>query len=147
MAELSIRTRRLALAFAGWTLFTWVTRLPLAWSDDELTTGEKALATVPVALFVVLALVSAVLVLLRRSAARSVLLAFAVWTVAYWAVRMVLIAAHGHPAGFVAVHAVLALVASTLAVLTGRSARADGTPATGPRIRRGGRRASVAVDV
>lgn len=146
MAELSIRTRRLALAFAGWTLFTWVTRLPLAWSDDELTTGEKVLATVPVALFVVLALVSAALVLARRPAARSVLAAFLVWTVGYWAVRMVLIATHGHPTAFVVVHAVLALVATALAVLTGVSVRADGTPSTGPRIRRRGRSGTVAVD-
>ncbi len=125
MVDLSSRTRALALALCGWTLFTWVTRVPLAWSDDELTTGGKVLATVPVLVFVILALVTGGLVLARRSAALPAVVGLAVWTVGYWAVRMVLIATHGHPVGFVVVHAVLAVVASALAVLAARGALAD----------------------
>lgn len=125
MDALSHRTRTLALALCGWTLFTWVTRVPLAWSDDELTTGGKILATVPVLVFVVLALVTGALVLTRRATARPAVVGLAVWTVGYWIVRMLLIATNGHAVGFVVVHAVLALVASTLAVLAGRAALAD----------------------
>ena len=125
MVDLSSRTRAFALALCGWTLFTWVTRVPLAWSDDALSTGGKVLATVPVLVFVILALITGGLVLTRRAAALPAVVGLAVWTVGYWAVRMVLIATNRHEVGFVVVHAVLALVASTLAVLAARGALAD----------------------
>ena len=130
MAPLSPRTRALALALCGWTLLTWTTRVPLAWSDDELTTGGKVLATVPVLVFVVLAVVTGVAVLTRRAAAGTIVLGLAVWSVGYWVVRMALIATNGHPVGFVVVHAVLAIVAGALAVAAGRGVVADGA---GPR--------------
>ena len=86
----------------------------------------------PVLVFVVLALVTGGLVLARRAAAWPAVIGLAVWTVGYWIVRMVLIATNGHEVGFVVVHAVLAVVASTLAVLAGRGALADRAAAGSP---------------
>lgn len=107
-------------ALVGWTLLTWVTRLPLAWSDDDLSTGGKALATVPVALFVGLAVVAGAALAADRTAARArirlTVRLLAGWSIAYWIVRLPLIAANDHPAGFVVVHAVLAVVAIGLGV-------------------------------
>lgn len=136
MDGLSPRTRLAALALCGWTIFTWVTRVPLAWSDDALSTGGKVLATIPVLVFVVLAAVAGVAVLGRRSVAGTVVAGLAAWSIAYWAVRIVLIAANGHELGFVVVHAVLAVVAAGLSALALRGLAADGAL---PRLRaRGG---------
>lgn len=107
-------------ALVGWTLLTWVTRLPLAWGDDELSTGGKVLATLPVAVFVALA-VAAGLALAADPAATGRRARFAVrllggWSIGYWAVRLPLIAVNDHPVAFVAAHAALALVAVGLGV-------------------------------
>ncbi|HEV7719715.1 MAG TPA: hypothetical protein VGO60_00435 [Iamia sp.] len=123
---LTRRTRVLALALCGWTLFTWTTRVPLLLGDDDLTSGGKVLALVPVLVFVVGAVAVGLAVGRRVETAGTALVAFAAWTVAYWVVRLALIATHDHPVGFVVVHAVLGIVAGTLAVLAGRAARADG---------------------
>lgn len=128
---LSSRTRIPALALCAWTLFTWVTRVPLAWSDDELSTAGKVVATVPVLVFVVLAVVVGIAVLTRRPSAAAWVFGLGLWTVGYWAVRMVMIATNGHEVAFVVVHAVLALVASALAVATITGLVADGA-APGP---------------
>jgi ribose/xylose/arabinose/galactoside ABC-type transport system permease subunit len=118
---LARRTRTLALALCGWTVFTWITRVPLLLSGDE-----SALGLLPVVVFLVAAGATAVAVLRRLDVAGTAVVAFAAWTVAYWAVRLALIATNDHPVGFVVVHAVLGLVAGTLAVLSGRAALADG---------------------
>lgn len=115
------RTRALALALCGWTLFTWITRVPLLVSGDE-----SILSLVPVVVFVAAGIGVAVTVLRRLDVAGTAVVAFAAWTVAYWAVRLALIATNGHEVGFVVVHAVLGVVAGTLAVLAGRAALADG---------------------
>ncbi len=130
---LSGRTRGPALALCAWTLFTWITRVPLAWSDDELSSAGKVAATVPVLLFVVLALGTGIAVLRRAAAAPLLLLGFAVWTIGYWGVRITLIAAGGHDAGFVIVHSVLALVASGLAGATLIGLASDGALPGRPR--------------
>lgn len=117
----SPRARTAALALCGWTLLTWTTRVPLAWSDDALDTGEKLLATLPVLAFVVLAGVAAVALLRRSPRAGAAVVALAGWSLAYWAVRLPLILLDDHPAGFLVVHAVLALVAGVLSVLALRS--------------------------
>lgn len=118
--------RRWALALAGWTLLTWVTRVPLAWRDAELEVADKVTATIPVLVFVALGVAVAVTVLRRMSTAATVVGGLALWSIAYWAVRMALIVTRDHPAGFVAVHAVLAVVAAGLGVLVLRGL------ATGP---------------
>ncbi len=46
-------------------------------------------------------------------------------TIAVWAVRLPLVLAHDHPAGFKAVHGVLALISVGLAVMVLRSARSS----------------------
>ncbi len=119
--SLAGRTRALALALCGWTLFTWITRVPLLISGDE-----SILGLVPVVVFVVAGIGVAVAVLRRLDGAGTAVVALAAWTVAYWAVRLALIATNGHEVAFVVVHAVLGVVAGTLAVLAGRSALADG---------------------
>lgn len=125
---LTRRSRALALALCGWTLLTWVTRVPLL-----VRGGESLLNLVPVLVFVVGAVVVASAVLRRLDVVGTAVLAFAGWTVAYWAVRMAFIATNGHEVGFVVVHAVLGAVAGTLAVLAGRSALADGAGPAGLR--------------
>ena len=115
------RTRALALALCGWTLLTWITRVPLLISGDE-----SVLGLVPVVVFVAAGIAVAVVVVRRLDGAGTAVVAFAAWTVAYWAVRLALIATNGHEVAFVVVHAVLGVVAGTLAVLAGRAALADG---------------------
>ena len=115
------------VALAGWTLLTWLTRLPLAWGDPDLDGTGRVLATVPVAVFVALAVATIAVrwwdPATSSSAAKGPPTALALWTVAYWAVRLPLILIHDHPAGFKAVHAALALVAVGLSVI---SLRAEG---------------------
>ena len=117
MAALSSRTRLAALALGAWTLATWVTRLPLAWGDDELGAGEKVVAAVPVVLFVTLASVAGVAVLRRAERAGPASAVLAGWSVAYWVVRLPMILLHDHPVPFYVVHTVLAVVAFTLSGL------------------------------
>ncbi|HYI60413.1 MAG TPA: hypothetical protein VEW93_01260 [Acidimicrobiales bacterium] len=127
MRPLSPRTRALALALAGWTLLTWTTRLPLAWGDDALETGEKVLATLPVGAFVALAALAAVAVLRRWDRAGAAVTGLAAWSLGYWLVRLPLIVAHGHRVGFVVVHTALAVVAGALSVLALRGLGRDGS--------------------
>lgn len=126
VSPLSSRTRAVAAALAAWTLLTWTTRVPLAWGDDALTAAEKALATVPVLAFVALALVAAVALVRRSPRAGAAVTALAGWSVAYWLVRLPLILANDHPADFLVVHAVLAVVAGGLSALALAGLAADG---------------------
>lgn len=108
-------------ALAGWTLFVWVSRVGLAWSDDSLTTGEKVLGTLPPVIFVALATVTAVLLLTREVGARGPLFAklvtgFVLFSSLYWGLRLPFILANDHPGGFKVVHTVLAVVTVALAV-------------------------------
>lgn len=107
----------------GWTLFVWVNRIRNIWADDTLTTSGQVGRTVLVASFVLPALVIGA-TLLRRRWGRWFpwfVRAFAAWTAGVWVVRMVGIALHGHDAGFVVVHLVLAAVSSVLAVAAWRT--------------------------
>ncbi len=108
---------RPAVALVAWTLLTWIGRVPLLWSDEEQSTAAKLGSTIPVLVFVGLAAV-AVVVLVRRGSWTSVVTALAVWSIAYWAVRLPLILGNDHPAGFKVVHGVLALIAIGLSVWT-----------------------------
>ena len=105
--------RSWAGALALFTLFVWGVRIRNA--VGEL--GPTLLAVAFVAL--------AVAVLLTKCG-RSATLALAGWTVAVWVVRLVDIALlSDHEAAFVVVHAVLALVSVSLAVLATRPLLGD----------------------
>jgi hypothetical protein len=108
---------RSAVLLVAWTLLTWIGRVPLLWSDDEQSTAAKLGSSVPVLAFVGLALAAVVMLLRRRPWTNAVTL-LAVWSVGYWAVRYPLILANDHPAAFMVVHGVLAVVAIGLSVWT-----------------------------
>jgi hypothetical protein len=108
---------RSALALVAWTLFTWVSRVPLLWGDEEQSAAAKLGQTVPVVLFVGLAVAAVILAVRGRSWIPAVA-GLAVWSIGYWAVRYPLILANDHPAGFTVVHGVLAVVAAGLSVWT-----------------------------
>lgn len=102
------RLRSWAGALAVLTVLVWGVRIRNA--AGEL--GPTVLAVTFVAL--------AVAVLLTRGAPPAVL-ALAGWTIAVWVVRIVDIALFSdHEAAFVAVHAALAMVSVSLAVLAAR---------------------------
>lgn len=111
----------------------WTGRLGLAWQGDDSVAGKVA-DTVPVALFVLLG-VTGLVVVFRASRGRVagndrlLGLGIAGWTVAYWMVRLPIILAHSHPAGFKAVHALLAIVSWALAGWTWRALTTSARPA------------------
>lgn len=119
-----VRRPRLVLwVFVGWNLFVWTTRIRNIWTDESLTTSGQVGRTALVVAFTVPAVALAV-GLVRRSGGvwlTWVIRAFAVWTVGFWVVRIVGIALNGHGAAFVAVHAVLGVVSSVLAVAAWRT--------------------------
>lgn len=125
MVDALSRSRAPVLALAGWTLFTWTTRVPLMLTDPDLGTGEKALGAAPVLVFVALGLGTALAVLRRRPTAATWAFALAGWSLAYWAVRLPFILLNDHPVGFYVAHAVLAGVAGALSVWVGRRLSAD----------------------
>jgi len=108
---------RSAAALVAWTLLTWVGRVPLLWSDEEQSTAAKVGSTVPVLVFVGLS-VAAVALLLRHRPWTNAVAVLAIWSIGYWAVRYPLILTNDHPAAFLVVHAVLAVVAIGLSVWT-----------------------------
>ena len=117
---------RSAVALVAWTLFTWVSRVPLLWSDEEQSTAAKVAQSVPVLLFVGLA-VAAVVVLVRRGPWTTVAGALAIWSIGYWIVRYPLILTNDHEAAFTIVHGVLAAVAIGLGAWTLADLRSSAT--------------------
>jgi len=94
----------------GWTLFMWVTRTRLIFTEKDLSAADIVLRIAPVFLFVALALVLLASVRTGRpDLARSVAV-IAAWTTLYWLVRVTLISLHDHPIGFKIVHVVLAAI-------------------------------------
>jgi hypothetical protein len=129
MATLERFQPRAVTAFAALTLFIWTTRIPLAWTNDEDTVGEKLLWSTPITLFWLAA--AALLVLQARGEGTSPVTArltrvFAAATIAYWTIRIVMIVAGDWSIGFKVVHAVLAIASSVAAALAWRSL--DATP-------------------
>jgi hypothetical protein len=120
----------MVLAFALWTLFVWAGRVSNVLRDDSLSAGGKAGRLALAASFAVPAVV---LVIWRawhwrsRTASPIAVLAtaLAAWTVGVWVVRTIEIARHHHDAGFVAVHAVLAVVSVVLAGFAVRALAAE----------------------
>jgi len=123
-------------ALIVWTLFTWGNRIPLLWASSTQSTAEKARGTVPIALFLVLAMAALVGVLRSGDRlvgwARTAALALAGWSTAYWLVRLPFILANPHPVPFKVVHSVLATVAVGLSVRAVLRLRADGSTVATP---------------
>jgi hypothetical protein len=113
--------RRLLVAFGGWTLFVWGTRVGTAFEQDDLS-GFERVGRVGLALsFTLLGL--ALLAVAWRARGRELstgeavlVRGAAVWTVGVWRVRGVQIALADHEAAFVVVHLVLAVVSVGLGV-------------------------------
>lgn len=119
-------------ALVAWTLFTWVSRIGLVWSDEGQSTAAKMLAMAPVLVFVVLASAVGALMLADRRFSRLAW-ALAGWTIGYWVLRLPWILVHDHPVPFKVVHTLLAVVAVGLAVaaLRALSARRGASLPTG----------------
>ena len=128
-------------AFCALTLVIWTTRIPLAWTNDEDTVAEKVAWSLPITAFWVAAAVLLVLLLADRARATpwfaTVARAFALGTIAYWAVRLPMILVAEPPASvdseaaFKVVHAVLAAVSVGAAGLAWRSLRPGAGAARG----------------
>ncbi|NNE73617.1 MAG: hypothetical protein HKN26_08140 [Acidimicrobiales bacterium] len=101
---------------AVWTFVAWGPRIRNIWDDDALSVGGQLWRTA-IALFFLGAAAVMVLAWLRRHPQRNrIATGFAVWTVGYWILRMVIIVTGDHSVGFILVHAALALVSGVLAV-------------------------------
>lgn len=128
---MSVATRRLLSAFAAWTLLIWATRFANVWRDDALSTGGKLARTLLLATFVVGAgLLVTLIVRARRedalpTASVQAVRVIACWTIGVWVVRGAQIVLDDHPAGFVAVHLVLAVVSIGLAAASIRAVNHD----------------------
>lgn len=126
-------------AFCAVTLFIWVNRIWLTWTNGTDSVGRKVLWTLPIGAFVLAATV--LLVAIVRDADtdapwfRTLVQVFAAGTVAYWAIRMPMILVNDHDltpeeeVGFKVVHAVLAVASVTAATFAWRWARRPGAPA------------------
>lgn len=105
-----------AVAVLGaWHLLVWATRVRNVLADASLSGGDKAGQAGVAALFVLGGV--ALVALAATDRARSqplVVRVLAVAGAAYWLVRTPFIATNDHPAGFIAVHVVLALVTAAL---------------------------------
>ncbi len=112
-------------AFTALTLFIWLNRIWLAWTNPGDSVGQKLVWTLPIALFVVPAVGVVVAYLGGVDSAtrgfRRLVRVFAGTTIAYWAVRLPMIAAADHPMGFKLVHTVLAVVSVAAAIAAWRS--------------------------
>jgi hypothetical protein len=106
--------------FCAVTLFIWVNRIWLTWTNGTDSVARKALWTVPIGAFVLAATVLLVAMLAGadRDARwfRLLVQGFALGTALYWMVRLPMIAVNEHPGltpseevAFKIVHAVLAI--------------------------------------
>ncbi len=130
---MSTKSLRPALLLAVWTVLVWTTRIRNIWTDDELTTNGQLWRTALAGVFTVFALGTVVL-WRRRGDATGWVRAFAVWTIGVWAVRAVQIGLADHGVAFKAVHTVLAIVSTGLALWADRQANAP-APQSEPALR------------
>lgn len=119
-------------AFCAVTLVIWGNRIWLAWANEGDTVARKLLYSVPITAFVVAAVVLAAALVagVDRSARWFAVLvqAFALGTTIYWAIRLPMILAADHDAGFKVVHTVLAVASVAAAIWAGRTARVGYSP-------------------
>lgn len=126
---------RPAVALSVFTLLVWTTRIRNIWTDDSLSTSGQVGRTALSLTFTAFAVAVLWLWWQGRSSgqvpegASLVVRLFAAWTIGVWAVRVVQIASAGHEAAFVAVHTLLAVASTGLAVWAARSVvQASGRP-------------------
>ena len=123
MAGPGSRTTRLLVAFGGWTLLVWGTRIDNILGQDDLTSGGRASRLALALSFTLLGagLLAVAWRFRRRPLTGPAVLLIAVgaaWTTGVWVVRGVAIAAGDHAGAFIAVHSVLAVVSIALAAVT-----------------------------
>jgi hypothetical protein len=124
-------TRRLLLdvgPLVVWTALIWISRIRNIWEDDDLSTRSQTISTLIAVVFVVLAVVTAVILYRSRRHGLSrisggVIMAFAAGTIGYWVVRGIEILFDDHSGGFKLLHTMLALVSCALAALAWRAVR------------------------
>ena len=119
--------------FCAVTLFIWVNRIWLTWTNGTDSVGRKVLWTVPIGAFVLAAAVLLVAMLAGadRNARwfRLLVQSFALGTALYWLIRLPMIAFNDHDLtaseeiAFKIVHAVLAIVSVSAAWFAYRWAR------------------------
>jgi len=116
------------------TLFIWLNRIWLNWTNPDVDLPAKLALSIPITAFVVASFV--VLIAMVRGVDRdadwfrALVRVFAAGTVVFWAVRLPMILLNDHPAGFLIVHTVLAVVS---VVAAGSAWRSLDRPATGDR--------------
>ena len=123
--------RLVLLAFAVWTVLIWAGRVDNVVGDPDLSTGGQVARLVLAVSFIVLGVVVGVLALRNRPLTREgrALVAVAVgWTIAVWLVRGGQIVLGDHSAAFIAVHLVLAVLSTGLALATARVLRRPPLP-------------------
>lgn len=123
-------------AFAAVTLLIWGNRIWLAWTVGHATTTSRIVSSIPIVAFTIPAVALLVLMVRdsppRPSMFTNLARALVIWTIAYWAVRLPMIATRHHPVAFVVVHAVLAVVSVAAAALAWRSLERRSRSVTGP---------------
>ena len=116
------------------TLFIWLNRIWLNWTNPDVDLPAKLALSIPITAFVVASFVVLIAMVrgVDRDAAwfRGLVRLFAAGTVVFWAVRLPMILLNDHPAGFLIVHSVLAVVSVVAAISAWRSLD---RPATGDR--------------
>ena len=107
------------------TLFIWLNRIWLNWTNPDVDLPAKLALSIPITAFVLASFV--VLIAMVRGVDRGadwfrgLVRLFAAGTVVFWAVRLPMILLNDHPAGFLIVHSVLAVVSVAAAVAAWRS--------------------------
>src|SRR4051794_40149140 len=107
------------------TLFIWLNRIWLNWTNPDVDLPAKLALSIPITAFVIVSFV--VLIAMVRRVDRSerwfrgLGRLFAAGTVLFWVVRLPMILLHDHPAGFLIVHSVLAIVSVVAAIAAWRA--------------------------
>src|SRR4051794_35809448 len=107
------------------TLFIWLNRIWLNWTNPDVDLPAKLALSIPITAFVIVSFV--VLIAMVRHVDRSARWfrglgrLFAAGTVLFWVVRLPMILLHDHPAGFLIVHSVLAIVSVVAAIAAWRA--------------------------
>lgn len=102
--------------FGAWNLLVWGARVRNIVVDPDLGMTARLAWAVPAVLFAAGGAVALLHRFVRTTVTRRVVVVTAVGALLYWPVRTVLLVGNGHPAAFVVVHLVLAVVSCALAV-------------------------------
>jgi hypothetical protein len=122
------------VVFAAWTLLVWATRIDNIWADDTLSDGGKVTRSLLALSFVAAGVAVGVVAArtFRRPPApidRGLVAVAAAWTVGVWVVRSAGIAFADHDGAFIAVHLLLGVISSGLALGSVWAVRSGTSPA------------------